>query len=272
AVESQNINTHKSEAISRERGGTASFERPQAARPASLGEISQQGNFVSRKGSLPERSMSTETSNKVYFGNPSYQITGLPPFTDNPFATIGNDWSLPHTVLTEKNLAEFHDIAEKVAEKMRESGWKGLFGIDVIYDEERDEMKLLEINARQPASTTFESQLQTKLRDQGIAGTTIFEAHLSALVQGQTLYDRGPTLYINDGAQVIQRITNVRPMQNTRSDLVQESMETAGYNVIPYNNTKPNSDLLRIQSDRGIMEKPGKFNQRGEAIIKILEK
>ncbi|MDE2188470.1 MAG: DNA polymerase III subunit alpha [Patescibacteria group bacterium] len=49
-----------------EREGMASFERPQAARLAPVGEIFQQENFVSRKGSLPERS--TTTSYRIRFG------------------------------------------------------------------------------------------------------------------------------------------------------------------------------------------------------------
>ena len=50
---------------------------------------------------------------QIAIGNPSYQITGMPPLTDSPFATVGNDWSLPHTLLNERHLAEFRDIAEK---------------------------------------------------------------------------------------------------------------------------------------------------------------
>ena len=45
-----------------------------------------------------------------------------------------------------------------------------------------------------------------------------------------------------------------------------------GYTTISYPNTKPNSDFLRSQSDRGIMASHGTFNPRGEMIIEILEK
>ena len=101
---------------------------------------------------------------------------------------------------------------------MHESGWKGLFGIDVIYDEERDQFKLIEINARQPASTTYESQLQARFRGHGLVGATIFEAHLAALT-GSTRSDLvqikvGPwqekQIEINDGAQIVQRVTKIK--------------------------------------------------------------
>jgi len=197
----------------------------------------------------------------ILIGNISYQITGLPPFTDNIFSTIGNDWSLPHTILTETQLAHFHALAEKIGKKMQNEGWKGLFGIDVIYDEEKDSLYLIEINARQPASTTYESQLQMAAREKGVPGITTFEAHIAALTDKPITQ---PLVEINDGAQVIQRVTASVKKVGT------ESLERAGYKVIKYNNVKPNSDLVRIQSERGIMEAHNKFNKRGKEIVELL--
>jgi hypothetical protein len=204
----------------------------------------------------------------IIIGNPSYQITGMPPLTDSPFATVGNDWSLPHTILSDRHLGELRDIALEVGTKMQESGWKGLFGIDVIYDEERDQLKLIEINARQPASTTYESQLQSKFRGHGLIGSTIFEAHLAALT-GSPLTKK--QLEINDGAQIVQRVTKAF-VQGEPSYKKIASLNKAGYTTIPYLNSKPNSDFLRIQSAKGLMEKDGKFNKRGNEILDILEK
>jgi hypothetical protein len=51
---------------------------------------------------------------------------------------------------------------------MSAQGWRGLFGIDVIKDLERNAIHLIEINARQPASTSFEAKLQNctqRIRD-----------------------------------------------------------------------------------------------------------
>jgi hypothetical protein len=235
----------------------------------------------------------------IAIGNISYQITGMPPFTDSPFATVGNDWSLPHSLLNERHLKELHNIAEKIGAKMSDGGWKGLFGIDVIYDEERDELKLIEINARQPASTTYESQLQTKFRGHltsprlrqagGSVGSTIFEAHLAALLdlptevllahknlgkgetkEGSTFPKN--TIEINDGAQIVQRVTKTLTAQMVEMSHKIAALNKAGYTTIPYSNTKPNSDFIRIQSDKGLMEKDGKFNKRGFEIVEILEK
>lgn len=199
------------------------------------------------------------TESAILLGNISYQITGMPPFTENLFSTIGNDWSLPYSILSEYQLSQFNSIAEKIAEKMRTSGWRGLFGIDVIYDEERDQLYLIEINPRQPASTTYESELQKK---NSIKGITIFEAHLNALLD---IPISSSIIPLNDGAQIIQRVCT----NNIGID--QKRLNDAGYKTIKYSNIKLNSDLLRIQSPCGIMKAHNKFNKRGKEILEFLK-
>lgn len=198
------------------------------------------------------------TDTIILLGNISYQITGILPFTDNAFSTIGNDWSLPHTILTEAQLKSFETIAEQIGKKMQNNKWKGLFGIDVIYNQEKDELKLIEINARQPASTTYESELQSQFNLNGI---TTFDAHLLSL---QNIPIASSLIPINDGAQIVQRVT-----KNSHNSNPIKLIE-AGYRVIIYDNTKPNSDLIRIQSLRGIMETHMKFNSRGKEILDLI--
>ncbi len=212
--------------------------------------------------------------NETLIGNISYQITGMLPFTENPFSTVGNDWSLPHSILTEERLEEFNTIAKKMADRMRAAGWKGLFGIDCIYDSERNMLHLIEINARQPASTTYESQLQTKLRAHGIEGMTTFGAHITAVsstAEKIKKTDKNKIIEINDGAQIIERVT-LFSEKKTKDDITVtiEALRGQGYTVIAYDNGKINSDLLRIQSTRGIMETHNKFNSRGKEILTII--
>lgn len=125
----------------------------------------------------------------IEVGNISYQITGLKPYTENRFASVGNDWSLANKIAPKK---EIIDIAEKIGARMKSSGWKGLFGIDVVHG---DKVYLLEINARQPASATYESILQKT--------NTIFENHIKALL-GEPLHTNTPII---EGAQIINRRT-----------------------------------------------------------------
>ncbi len=203
------------------------------------------------------------SKDKILVGNISYQITGMPPFTDNPFSTVGNDWSAASTLLSESEIEFIAQMACDIGEKMRVDGWRGLFGIDVMKDEELNKIFLIEINARQPASTTYESQLQKSLEPTGIS---VFEAHLSALLGKQV---NQPLTQINDGAQIIQRVTkNVRSVPD---DMI-GSLELAGYKTIAYPNAGSNSDLIRIQSAKGIIENHGKLNGRGKEIVGILER
>ena len=201
------------------------------------------------------------SKNRILLGNISYQITGMLPFTENMMSTIGNDWSVPPSILTDLQIEEIKSIANKIGQKMKDSGWKGLFGIDVIYDEQRDKIFLIEINARQPASTTYESEIQKMNRDEGIKGITVFEAHIKALKDEDINED---IIEINDGAQIIKRVTKKDFAIDTNT------LKDNGYNIIKYNNTKLNSDEFRIQSIMGIMETHNKFNKRGKFILECI--
>ncbi len=182
-------------------------------------------------------------------GTPSYQITGIEPFTDIPFSTIGNDWSLP----TPTDQKAIHTIARRIAKRMRKSGWKGLCGLDIIYDEKNDRYHLLEINARQAASVTYESQLQRK----SCVEKTLFECHLDDLCGSYgTFYKVRPIT----GAQIVSRVTK------TPHTIDIERLKNMGLQVISYTNTEHNKELLRIQTPKGIMEVHNRFNALGKDI------
>lgn len=124
--------------------------------------------------------------NTIEVGNISLQITGLKPYTDNRFTTVGNDWSV------ESPKDEINSLALKIGGIMKDLGWKGLFGIDVL---QSDKIYLIEINARQPASATYESVLQKT--------NTIFENHIKALTD-EPLHKN---TVITSGSQILDRRT-----------------------------------------------------------------
>lgn len=137
----------------------------------------------------PVFTVNVVVGNTIEVGNISYQITGLAPYTENRFASVGNDWSLANKTAPKEEIVA---MAKKIGEKMKASGWKGLFGIDVV---QGDRVYLLEINARQPASATYESTLQKT--------NTVFENHIKALL-GEPLHPNTP---ITEGKQIIDRRT-----------------------------------------------------------------
>jgi predicted ATP-grasp superfamily ATP-dependent carboligase len=185
---------------------------------------------------------------EILIGNPSYQITGLYPFTDLPFSTIGNDFALPHNPKYKKVYEKTKEIAETVGKKLSKSLWKGLFGIDVIYDEKSGKTYLLEINARQPASVVFESKLQKE--------NTVFETHIFSLLGLKNIKPKN----IVSGAQIVKRVTK-KSFSIDINTLCEKKL-----NVIEYENSEQNKELFRIQSDKGIMEKHGELNDLGKFI------
>jgi hypothetical protein len=194
-------------------------------------------------------------------GNISFQITGLAPFADLPYSTVGNDWALPQKILSPGQLTEIRSMAESVGKRLGEAGWRGLFGIDVICETKTGKIYLIEINARQPASTTLESQLQKKAGD----GLTVFDAHIRALRGEKNV---GTLQDIHDGAQIVQRVTKSRNKKTLHVDT--DMIEMAGFGVIRYENDEPNSDLVRITSSTGIMSSPTTLNTHGKTISSSL--
>ena len=193
----------------------------------------------------------------------SYQITGIEPFTTNTFATVGNDWGLADTQLNIKDQQKIKQIGEQVGQKLRIDNFFGLFGIDVIKSSS-GEIYLIEINARQPASTTFESHLQIKAEKRNDDKTTTFYAHLLSLLK-QNINFNIPE--INSGAQIIYRNKQQQQLDVSQA---RRQLEQAGFQVITYNNNKPNSELMRIMSNKTIFTRPNHFNSRGQKITSIL--
>lgn len=213
----------------------------------------------------------------ILLGNINYQITGLLPFTDNPFSTIGNDWALPCKILNKNQLAQYNKIALAVGNRLRGSGWKGLFGIDVVLEQKTGKLYLLEINCRQPASTTYESQLQqNKLQVISLRPElrprvyklqkeiTTFQAHLLALLNQPLKAHK--IISIKSGAQIIQRVTKdivtLKEPKFYKPD--------TRFTFIHYNNTKYGSDLLRLQTIQGLMEKHNQFNALGNQLMDFI--
>ncbi len=194
-------------------------------------------------------------------GNISLQITGLTPFTDLPFSTIGNDYGVPENLLTVAQNAVIEKIGSDIGEKLQKEGWKGLFGIDIIVRNTTGEVLLLEINARQPASTTFESQLQQLVAP---ASPTIFEAHLLSLLDADVPEE---VTKITEGAQIVQRITAKTPVAEK---IHLASLEKIATSVITYTNTEPNTDLVRIQLQKNIMKDAEHLNAIGTEIANII--
>ena len=208
------------------------------------------------------------TKSDILIGSINYQITGMEPFTNQPFATVGNDWGLPKKILNYAQQSKFKEIAHAVGKKLQADGWRGAFGIDIALEEKTGELYLIEINARQPASVSFESQLQssmkTKKQEQSL---TTAEAHMAALLQKEL--PNAKLIPIDDGAQIILR--NNENQKISAQTVVSHLQTEKRLTLIPYTNTKTGTDLLRIQSRESIMSTHTVWNPRGETIAHIIK-
>jgi len=190
-------------------------------------------------------------------GSWSYQITGLSPFTTERFATVGNDWKFAATRLKKNTLEKMNVLVHDAAKRMHNTHWRGLFGIDVIVDASGN-VFLIEINARQPASTSYESFLQKN--------HTLFEAHLAAL-SGESLKDFGTT-HISSGAQIVLRN---QAGVSIEYKAIAPRLEELGLRVIAYErSTKPGSDAMRIQTTDRLLDDADKPNKILKQITEII--
>ena len=94
----------------------------------------------------------------VISGGLNEQITGIEILTSSSGGTCGNDWT--QIGLTEEKRKEMIDVTKLIGNVMIEKGFKGLFGIDFVVNEQG--VYVIEINARQIASIPMHTKIQLK--------------------------------------------------------------------------------------------------------------
>jgi glutathione synthase/RimK-type ligase-like ATP-grasp enzyme len=93
----------------------------------------------------------------TYVGGLSYQITGIKELTNNLGGTVGNDWYYREGI-TKDILSKIITYSTQIGELMRKEGYLGMFGLDLIIT--ADDVYIIEINARQPASIPMYTKMQ----------------------------------------------------------------------------------------------------------------
>ncbi len=208
----------------------------------------------------------------VISGNPSFQITGIKSLTDFPFSTLGNDWSLANKLLCSRDLLEIKKITEKIGLAMEKENWKGLFGLDLIKGDGK--WLVVEINARQPASTGLETILQ---QQQG-RGITILGAHFASLLKIAFQPEMEKSFQkINFGSQLIVRnkigSNNAKFKKSLYNDDWKRVCERRFLGSDPIKikwgrGKKINEEVFRVQNFKsGLVNKNGQLNNLAKKII-----
>lgn len=104
---------------------------------------------------------------------PALQYTGISPYTQNPFTTVGRQW--PSFAPT-KIINKINKISQNFSKILKEINYKGFFGLDFLID--KNQVFLLECNPRLTASFGFYTQLEL---DQKI--TPLFYFHLAEFLK-----------------------------------------------------------------------------------------
>jgi len=100
---------------------------------------------------------------------PALQYTGIKPFTQNPFTTVGRQWPS----LAPKNIIDkINQISQNFSSVLTKMGYKGFFGLDFMV--EKNDIYLLECNPRLTASFAFYNEIEI---NQNI--TPLFLIHLA---------------------------------------------------------------------------------------------
>jgi len=86
------------------------------------------------------------------------QYTGIKPFTQNQFTTVGRQWP---SFAPPKIIKNIYQITEKFSKIISQIGYKGFFGLDFLITDNK--VYLLECNPRLTASFSFYNKIEKNL-------------------------------------------------------------------------------------------------------------
>jgi len=131
--------------------GEGDYKELQALFPERVARISE---FIE---GYPYTLNAVASKNGVFIGGLSYQVTGVKGIAPSKAATVGNDFSYRKGI-TKKIKDQILEQVKKIGDAMIKKGFLGMFGVDLIV--RGNEIFIIEVNARQPASIPLYTKLQ----------------------------------------------------------------------------------------------------------------
>ena len=183
-------------------------------------------------------------------GSISKQLTGIEEATNNPATTVGNDFGAVEKELTLEEAKKIADITRQAGLHMHREGYVGFFGIDVILEDIRRALYLIEINTHQPASISFEAKLH-----RSIGKLPLFEIFIRDMMAKESpalLPEKLPPLiFPRPASQVIFRnkTNEVVRVADVRLPASEAGLQSQSKGLIPARMKfiKPGEELYRIQ-------------------------
>lgn len=160
-------------------------------------------------------------ANDVLVSAPSVQLVGIPYCTDRDAVYCGNDFSAVQQI-SETTRARISEETKKIAELMRQQGYRGIFGVDFIGTDER--VVALDVNPRFQGSSSLLTQAEINA---GIIPTSLY--HLLQFVGGlpepiQGIRDDSSSTSLS-GSQLILHSLDDQPR------VVANTLEPGGYSM-----------------------------------------
>jgi len=100
----------------------------------------------------PSFNVNAFIGNQVHVAPPSVQLVGEEPLGSSPFIYCGNDFSAM-AILPESCRRSIMDTTARIGGELMKAGYRGIFGVDLLYHEASNTVYALEINPRFQGST-----------------------------------------------------------------------------------------------------------------------
>jgi len=192
------------------------------------------------------------TKKGIFISGLQYQLTGYSELTSAKGSTVGNDWSYANqlsSILKNKIYTE----TKKIGEIMSKEGFKGLFGIDLVVEDEK--IYIIEINARQTANIPMQTKLELVAN---LTPLSLF--HIAEFMNIEISEDPPKEIIELEGAQVFLRskVDNFKVQNNLRSGIhklskdkdISLSWEREGYSI----NDLRGEEVIFLAQKKGVIK------------------
>lgn len=176
----------------------------------------------------------------------SYQITGVEELTKKEGGTVGNDFSFIENLSLGVRKAILIET-KKIGNKMRESGYLGLFGVDFVV--RNKEVFVIEINARQPASVSFFNQIQLEKNE-----TPLSIYHLALFLEID--FEVDSENYSRENTKSVE-FSQIFLRNNSEGDFLVKGPVKSGIYRLQSDNSAFNFDKKTIKNDVLLVDESG---------------
>ncbi len=215
------------------------------------------------------------TENDILIGNLSKQITGIKELTAFKGGTVGNEWI---TGLTIKQKDMFIDKMQYIGKKMKNDGYRGMFGADFVFDSQN--IFLIEVNARENASIPTYTKIQINENILPFKLIHILDfLKISYKIDSTKInnqiyedYNYRQIIIRNIQSHPVKANTFLNGVYSSNLDKIREgydidSLKNNDYLILTsYSNVNPNIEISKIQSKSSIDN-----NFINQTLIKLLQ-